>query len=63
MAGGERLPVPSHDTFLFYIADRFESDWKRMNFKKDFGFDQSKNMEHLQRRLKEVEEANAQKPE
>ena len=59
MCDGKRLPVPSHDTYLYYIADRFGSKFKFMNFKRDYGFDQGKGMDHIKKRLNEVDEANA----
>ena len=58
MAGWKRLPVPSHDTYMFYIADRFENEYKTMNFKRDFGFSQGKNTDHITKRLAEVEDEN-----
>jgi len=34
---GDRLPVPSHDTTLWYMAERMSDEsWGRMNFKKHF---------------------------
>lgn len=53
-----RLPVPSQDTYMYYVAKCFNSSIGVMNFKRHFGFDQGKNMEHLVRRLAEVETQN-----
>jgi hypothetical protein len=30
---GDKLPVPSHDTFLWYMANRLKKKWGRKNFK------------------------------
>ncbi|MCE9531545.1 MAG: class I SAM-dependent methyltransferase [Planctomycetes bacterium] len=35
---GNRMPVPSHDTYVFYVADRLGYPVGRANFKKCFGF-------------------------
>lgn len=63
MAGWKRLPVPSHDTYMFYIADRFENQYLTKNFKKFHGFDQGKgsDIESIKRKIKEVDEKNVVK--
>ncbi|MCK9434648.1 MAG: hypothetical protein M0R32_07450 [Candidatus Cloacimonetes bacterium] len=48
---GERLPVPSHDTYLYYIANQLGFKWKSANFKRDHGFSQGKGIEHIKRNL------------
>jgi lipopolysaccharide biosynthesis glycosyltransferase len=57
-----RLPVPSQDTYLFYVASRFCPDKiGRMNFKKFHGFTQGRGRggpESIIQKLKEVEEKN-----
>lgn len=58
-----RLPVPSQDTYMYYIADRFKSPIKITNFKRLYGFDQSKGMDHLIKRLADVERENSNKKE
>jgi len=35
LLAGKRLPIPSHDTYLWYMANRLQNrSWKRKNFKK-----------------------------
>ena len=48
---GERLPVPSHDTYLYYIANQLGIPWKSANFKANHGFSQGKNIDHIKRNL------------
>lgn len=48
---GERLPVPSHDTYLYYIANQLGIPWKNANFKANHGFSQGKGIEHIKRNL------------
>jgi hypothetical protein len=61
----KKLPAPTQDTYMFYIANRFDPHTVgRKNFKRDFGFMQGngrKGVEYIRRRLKEVEEKNANK--
>ena len=55
---GERLPVPSHDTLMFYIADKLGLPFRAHNFKRHNGFDQGKSVESLVLRLAQVETQN-----
>lgn len=48
---GDRLPVPSHDTYLYYIANQLGIPWKSANFKANHGFNQGKGIEHIKRNL------------
>lgn len=53
---GERLPVPSHDTYLWYVAERAGIKWCRHNFKRHSGVSNASDVEKLK---KCIEEANA----
>jgi len=50
-----RLPAPSQDTFMFYIADRAGFSVGTDNFKRHRGFDQGNALDGLIQRLAEVE--------
>ena len=52
---GVRLPAPSHDTYLFYMADRLGLPVGTDNYKKRRGFDQGKGLDGILQRLQEVE--------
>ena len=60
-----RLPVPSHDTFTYYVCQKFDPQLMSLrNFKRDYGFTQGKGklgVEHIKQKLAEVEKANANK--
>jgi hypothetical protein len=47
LAGGKKLPVPSHDTYLYYMADRMGLPWRSSNFKARRGFTQGKGVDGL----------------
>jgi len=53
---GERLPVPSHDTYLWYVAERLGFKWKRHNFKRFTGFSNTPRTEKLQRVIAKIDE-------
>jgi hypothetical protein len=57
-----RLPAPTQDTFMFYVANRFNPETIGvMNFKKHFGFTQGRGKmgaEHIKMKLREVEKNN-----
>jgi len=57
-----RLPVPSHDTFLFYVCDRFDPTQIGIgNFKKNHGFTQGRGKlgaKHIKEQLDKVDELN-----
>jgi hypothetical protein len=55
---GERWPVPSHDTYLWYVAERLGYKWKRHNFKRFTGFSNSSHIEKLEREMAKVDEEN-----
>jgi len=54
-----KLPCPSQDTFMFFVANRFNPETVGiMNFKKECGFSQGKGKlgaEHIRAKLQEVE--------
>lgn len=56
-----RLPAPTQDTFMFYVANRFDPDHVgTKNFKKSYGFTQGKGKwgaEIMRQKLKEVDDA------
>ena len=52
---GERLPVPSHDTYLYYIADRLKLPWESSNFKRRHGFVQGHGFRRVRAQLSEVD--------
>ena len=49
-----RLPVPSHDTFMWYVEARLGRKWERRNFKRDFGVNNKSKIEPLKNRVKEA---------
>ena len=55
-----KLPSPTQDTYMFYVANRFDpSSVGRKNFKKDYGFTQANGrlgVESIKARLKIVDE-------
>ena len=55
---GERLPVPSHDTYLFYIADRFGLKYGSANFKKQHGFTFSGGVDKITKAIKQIDAIN-----
>ena len=55
---GKRWPVPSHDTYLWYVAERLGRKWKRHNFKRYTGFSNSSRIEKLKRVMANVDEEN-----
>lgn len=54
LAGGERLPVPSHDTYLYYVANQLNIPWKKVNFKNDRGFHQGRSPEQLKEKIGKI---------
>jgi hypothetical protein len=58
---GERLPVPSHDTYLWYIAERLGFKWKRHNFKRFTGFSNTPHIEKLKMEIQKVDIENGRK--
>jgi hypothetical protein len=55
---GNRLPAPSQDTFMFYVADRLGFPIGTDNFKKHRGMDQCKGLDNVLSKLAEVELRN-----
>jgi hypothetical protein len=55
---GDRLPVPSHDTYLWYVAARLGRPIRRHNFKRNKGMTNKTGIHRLREQLKGVEEAN-----
>jgi len=60
-----KLPVPSQDTFMYYVCDRFDKQRIGiMNFKKRFGFTQGRGKhgpERIKAQLEEIDRKNAEK--
>jgi hypothetical protein len=60
-----RLPAPTQDTYMFFVANRFNPETVGvMNFKKGYGFTQGKGRlgpEHIKQKLAEVDKNNAVK--
>jgi hypothetical protein len=54
-----RLPVPSHDTYTFFVCQKFDPQAMMLkNFKRDYGFTQGRGKlgaEHIKQKLLEVE--------
>jgi hypothetical protein len=48
---GSRLPVPSHDTYMYYMADRMGLPWRSSNFKGRRGFTQGKGVDGLKEEI------------
>jgi len=61
----KRLPAPTQDTFMFYVANRFNPETVGvMNFKRHYGFTQGRGklgVDHIKRKLQEVEKVNEKK--
>jgi hypothetical protein len=61
-----KLPAPTQDTFMFYVANRFDPHTVgTKNFKKDFGFMQGngrRGVEEIRKRIAEVDAANPNQP-
>jgi len=59
---GNRLPAPTQDTYMFYVADRFSPDKIGIvNFKRDHGFTQGRGKsgaEAINEKLLEVDRKN-----
>jgi hypothetical protein len=47
LAGGKRMPIPSHDTYLWYVADRLKLPIKRTNFKRLRGMSNKSDVHNL----------------
>ena len=62
-----RLPAPTQDTFMFFVANRFDPHTVGvMNFKRHHGFTQGrgkKGAEHIRQKLEEVDLANSERNE
>jgi len=62
LGGKTRLPVPSQDTYMFYICNRFDPHLVGiMNFKRNHGFTQGRGKlgaEHIKQKLIEVDASN-----
>lgn len=61
----KKLPAPTQDTFMFYVANRFNPETVGvMNFKRHYGFTQGRGKlgaDHIKLKLQEVEKANEKK--
>jgi len=44
---GDRLPIPSHDTFLWYIAERLNLPYLRHNFKRNRGMNNKSGLDRV----------------
>jgi hypothetical protein len=49
-----RLPVPSHDTYLWYVAERLGLPWRRHNFKRYRGVTNASSLDKLKRLMCEL---------
>ena len=58
LAGGERLPVPSQDTYMYYVANRLGLKWGSTNFKRRRGFNQGRGADHITRSLEALKIRN-----
>lgn len=58
---GKKLPAPTQDTYMFYVANRFDPDHVgTKNFKRSYGFTQGKGkwgVELMRQKLQQVDEA------
>jgi hypothetical protein len=52
---GDRLPVPSHDTYLWYVANRLGLPIFRHNFKRNRGMSNKSDYEALKGIVKEID--------
>ena len=61
-----RLPAPTQDTFMFYVANRFDPDHVgTKNFKRHYGFTQGKGKwgaELMRQKLQQVDESFSKNP-
>ena len=48
---GDRLPVPSHDTYLWYVANRLDLPIKRHNFKRYRGMNNKTQLDSLKEKI------------
>jgi hypothetical protein len=48
---GDQMPVPSQDTYMFYLADRLGYRVGRANFKETFGFGHCGRLSRLKERV------------
>ena len=55
---GDRLPIPSHDTFLWYVSCVLNKSVKRYNFKKYCGMYNKKTAEQLVEGINSIEQQN-----
>ena len=51
---GERLPVPSHDTYLFYVAERLGLPFYRHNFKRCTGMTNFTHLADMQKAAEQL---------
>jgi len=55
----KRLPVPSHDTFTYYVCQAFDPQLMSLrNFKKNYGFSQGRGRlgaEHIKKCVEQVD--------
>jgi hypothetical protein len=58
---GDRLPVPSHDTYLWYVAVRSELPVKRHNFKKSSGVCHKKDLNSMLDNIMQLDTTPQQK--
>ncbi len=58
---GDRLPVPSHDTYLWYVAARLGRPIRRHNFKRFKGMSNKTGLDRLKVKLLEVEQKHSNK--
>tara|TARA_Y100000310_G_C20284529_1_gene624204 strand:+ start:75 stop:635 length:561 start_codon:yes stop_codon:yes gene_type:complete len=51
---GERLPSPSHDTLVWYVAERLDLPYMRYNFKRKAGMGNQSKLDNLRAKLAEI---------
>jgi hypothetical protein len=52
---GDRLPIPSHDTYLWYIAERLKLPYLRHNFKRHRGMNNKSGLDRVKTAVNEIE--------
>lgn len=63
LGDNKRLPVPSQDTYMYYVVNKFNPEnMKIMNFKKEFGFTQGNgrkwSIDEFKKKLEDVDIKN-----
>ena len=56
---GDRLPIPSHDTYLWYIAERLGLPYLRHNFKRHRGMNNKAGLDRVKAAINAIEAESA----